>query len=93
MPKKQWVKQKEWIGNPSLDYECWSKTFDKYEVYVFGKKDLHKEPYQTSDFHYTIKNEFSGMLEPNSTAKEVMDYLDCKYETGQLLSGSILKTK
>jgi len=49
-------------------------------VYVFGKIDKHKELHQITDFHYVVRGSHSGMFESNSSAEEVMKYVDLRYK-------------
>jgi len=86
----KWVKQPEWWGNPELGFDCWGKKFGDLKVYVVGKKDRHKEEHVTNDYFYVVKGEFSGMLEKDTSAEQLMDYLDFRFEIGILDSGRSL---
>lgn len=87
----EWVKLPEWWGNPSLGLDCWGKKYkDGTKVYVFGLKDKHKEQFQISDFGFCVRNSHSGMLNSDSSAIDVMKYLDLRYKLGLIDHGRSL---
>jgi hypothetical protein len=87
----KWELQPEWYGNPELGYECWGKKYqDGSKVYVFGLKDKHKGLHEITDYHYVLRHSHSGMFNSDSSALEVMTYLDLRYKLGLLDSGKSL---
>jgi hypothetical protein len=94
---KKWVKMEYWYGNPELNLDCWGRKITSnrqgYNVYVFGKKDQHKELYQITDFSFVVRNNFTGMFKPDSTAEELMAYIDFRAELGILSHGRSLTEK
>lgn len=86
-----WEEMPEWYGNPALNYECYGKKFqDGTKVYVFGLEDKHKVENCITDFNYVVKGEYTGMFRPDTSALELMNYVDFRYKLGILSHGRVL---
>jgi len=80
MKDTEWIKDKEWKGNPALGWESWHKVFrnplknnKKTKVYVFGsgtKWSFCVDDGPNGDFSY------SGCRPGCKTAKSLMERLD-----------------
>ena len=93
MPKqiyKEWTKQEEWEGNPSLGYDSWAKHFRNPHnrrltpIYLFGEtasKKLHycvaagpNSDYSYGNCFYPDEYDFT----------ESMEQIDILYKQGKL---------
>ena len=88
----EWTKMPYWWGNPDLGYECWGKKYPSgySKVYIFGRKNKHKEEYQVSDYMYCVRESHSGMFRENSTPEQLMAYLDLRHKLRLMDSGRSL---
>ena len=87
---KEWTKQEEWWGNPSLGLESWVKHFKNPHngnltpVYVFGEPNSQDLSFcvsagANSDYSYT------GCFHPNKyDFPEYMEQVDIHYKQGRL---------
>lgn len=89
----EWQKMECWWGNTELGFECWGKKIGGNYLYVWGKEDKHKEEYQVSDFMYSLVGEWSGMFKPNTSAEDLMKYVDFRHilSSGRNLTESEVK--
>ena len=84
-----WVKDKEWHGNPELNLDSWHKFFNnpldnnrKVKVFVFGKDKSWKfcvSAGKNSDFSYT--GSCAGTCD---SREQMMKYVDLQYSIGKL---------
>jgi hypothetical protein len=86
-------KMPQWHGNPDLGFDCFGKKAGMYEIYVFGKSGKHKEKHQITDFSYCVSNLGSGMFKSDSSASDLMGYVDLRIKLDLLTSGRNLTEK
>jgi hypothetical protein len=86
---RQWVKQKEWRGNPKLGLESWGKVFVRngveYAIYVYGKEGDGKN---IPCYDYTGKNPDGTYDVSTRYVREIKDFSDWHYVVSNYYSGS-----